>query len=1148
MQTFLRTFLIALLLDGILGAGSGRAQGIHRLAIEPGNATPADAAGNRSAAVTVRAVDAAGRTVSSAQDRVQLRTALHPAPGVVISEFTFDGTEIEYTNVGTDPVDLAGWVLEVATSGNEVPGSSLRRIEGPAILEPGQTLVWSTLPGATNNFPRLAHPGPFPGYAGSTIQLYDDAGRLVDQLLITTPVVQRETIWNGPPVALSRVEGGSIRRIGGLNQLASADWVAGPASIGAANSGLLLPFIGRRTPCPVTPGQVTLSQGVWSGTVTIPAGAAQHWRLGASISNQVLWETGPMPLPAAPTLSLSLIEGALTANEASTGRIARIRVQLPAGQVANGALNVSIGFDAPGEFTAPAQLLIPDGQASAEFEVHNLDDSIADGRARVRLQVTAPGLAVTTLSFTQDDDETGRLIVTLPEQAVEGAGRLSRPGRLLLSEPAPHDVDVQLSASGRLAVPDSVLIPAGSRSTTFPVQVLEDNFLNVPPARDAVHARTAGWPVSTAVLRVTDNESVLFRAEVPQGIPEGATRKGSLTFNSIVDQDLRVDLRMTGDALDIPEAVVLPAGTNRVEFSIRAPEDSFARSDVSVTICPSTGFYDAPCLTIYPIDNDYPLNGAQIVVDSPALTGDGVQVSVVLISDQGAPMQLNGPARVRILETVQPIGIEPDSSIIPIVEGRFKGLIRMVGSTERAVLEVEFNGVRGKSPPFELQVGRVAAGAFTDVAAWPGRAPLLALRIETNGPAAQGSLVEVEPASGIILRQMPLPRPAHRIAVSTAGTVAWLASTSDTLQRVQLDAWSHSGEFPLEATNGTRTALLLAISPGTTDDVAALIAPTPEALPANLEVITFRSGQPLPQKIDMGSNPSSPGLIPGRVPGEFHAVLNLTAHRLRLLPDGLESVVSRSPVSPAHIPTIHPALVGSNIVYGGGIIVDADTHRGSGRVRGRSPGPEPHRRPRLPRPRLPAVRRSIVGTPDFRNRRPKPVWNRRAARDLEPADHRPDGALGNPRSGGAVVGQPTTGPTRRSRETACRRRPRGLHPDDEPAPLARRCNPTADGSDHDHRHQLGPGRRPAGLAASRWSADRRLAADPRRQLCHALARPRPGKRRLEFVFHQRHLRHRRSITRQQLGPRDRLGRTVGHPRRSRRVPPGTTSRRTSRRG
>ncbi len=909
----------------LLSSVPGWSEVPSRLTVVAGDASPPDATGGRSTSVAVQARGDADNPMSGLRTNIVLQAFTHGPAGMVITEVSPDLLEIEFTNVDSEALDVAGWLLVASNGSADIPVGRVRRVEGPAVLPPGGTLVWSSRTGAVDAFPRLAEPSAFLPSGPNVIELRDAAGRLVDQLLLRSMDSRREALWTGSAPGWTPGSASSLSRVGRFNQHALADWAPTTPGIGTTNPGLVLPWVGPRIPMPIEPDTAALEDGLWEGVVRFDPGAARAWSLRAAVPGHPFWETGPLSMSPMPGLALEFLEGSLHGTEASVGRLARFRIHLPPGLPGGEDRTVSIGFDSPGEFVAPSEILIPAGSGTAEFDVHNLDDDLADGRAVVRLTVSAPGLRPASVALRNDDDESGGAILILPAVAREGAGTLPQRGLLQLPQPAGHDTEFELTAGGRLGSAGRVVVPRNDTTGSFPVWIKDDRFLNLRPEDDEILASTPGWPGVASRIRVMDDEGGGFTLELPSEVNEGASVTGRLSFAHAPSHPVEVDLGPSLPGVLTSNRVILPAGTNELRFVIAIPDDATTDTGVELRLCPRTDRFVADCRWLAVRDNDLAIEKVSIVLEPNQFSSVPAPFTLQITDTAGQTKPVDGMARLRIASSLGDVTLDPGSTEVPVVQGRFDGGIRLLGTGSRTVIEAEFAGIRGSSGPVEVVSGRPVAEPAFDVASWPGRSTLLVLGNRTNEAGVVPVLSEFDPATGGVIRSLDLVRPAWRMAVSDSGAVAWLASTSNTVQRVDLDAWAHMGEVGIAPTNGIRRALVLALSPGSTEDLAVLTGPMPGPNPEPHRVLGIRAGERLPNELLLGPEPHGPGLVPGREPGEFFAVLAKRVHRIRLTAGGVESSAFRDLLQVPVAYVVHPAIVGTNLVFGGGLSLDPET-------------------------------------------------------------------------------------------------------------------------------------------------------------------------------------------------------------------------------
>lgn len=894
-----------------------------RLVVETGPASLPTGNGTRTFSVRVRAATDAGQTVVDPRTNVVLHAYTFAPTSMVLSELARDFQEFEFTNAGEDPLDLSNWSLRTLSGGTQQ--DSFRLITGPAVLAPGETLRWSARTNAPNIFPNLAETNRFGRSGLSLIEVRNATGELVDQVVVGNPNQIAEPRWSGPGLASPSNPTNSLRRTGSVNRFHALDWSSGPPSFGSLNPGLTVPWTGTRQPALPNPTALILTSGVWEGLITLPTGNARRLQWAAGFGDGRLWNSPIESLPPVPALVLELASGSTQGSEASPGPVAVVRLRLPDPSAAAATdLPVTLSWSAPGEFASPAQAVIPAGDTQVTFPVQALDDAVPDARSRVRLTARLAGYAPATLDFTLDDNESGTLRLSLPISGVEGSGRLTAPSWVLLPAPTLHDTEIELSGEGRLRAPTRVVVPAGSHSARIDLQILDDPFFNQPPATDLLRAFTPGWPTAAASLSVIDNDPAGFTLEVPQQVVEGSPTTGRLTFRSPPDRPLEFRLTSIPSGLVHPARLIVPPGTSAVEFPLSRTDDLQPTPNVGVQLLASAPGLDTQSKSLALLDDDYAPQSLSVLLEPVLLSTGPIQLRLQLLDAARQSIARNGTVHLRVVGGLGDAVLTPASTSVPLVRGRFDGEIQFTGTGFGTVLEAVFGTVTNRSGPFDLTPGRILREAVADVARWPGRSNLLALRFLTNGPTLSGQLVELDPALGTVVRQLDLPRRALRLAVADSGTVAWLGSVTSTLQRIDLSAWTVDREVQIPATSGSRRVQALAISPGTTDDLAVLTLPVQTGLPDAVRLTGLRQGQTAGEQIlDPGGFGAD--VVPGRSTGEFYAVCSKVVSRVTLSDSGLAVAAERSLLNEPLTYVVHPVLAEAGLLFGNGLVLDPET-------------------------------------------------------------------------------------------------------------------------------------------------------------------------------------------------------------------------------
>ena len=139
------------------------------------------------------------------------------------------------------------------------------------------------------------------------------------------------------------------------------------------------------------------------------------------------------------TLSLSIIPDTATEGDGpSTGMVSR------SGSTA-GALEVTLTSDDTSEATVPATVTIPDGAASAAFDVTIIDDALVDGAQSAAISAAATGFDTVEATVTVLDDDAP--VVTELEVVVSDDGEANGAGPIDATQ-AGGDNDLEIGGAG----------------------------------------------------------------------------------------------------------------------------------------------------------------------------------------------------------------------------------------------------------------------------------------------------------------------------------------------------------------------------------------------------------------------------------------------------------------------------------------------------------------------------------------------------------------------------------------------------------------------------------------------------------------------------------------------------------------------------
>jgi hypothetical protein len=296
-----------------------------------------------------------------------------------------------------------------------------------------------------------------------------------------------------------------------------------------------------------------------------------------------------------PQLTIEVV--GVTTNSFSEGTNLTVRVSRPA-SVSGSALTVYLGGVSTSQFSYPSSVTIAAGEEYAEFAFASVNDSSSELAAALSLRASASGYASAQYDFTLEDDDIPGVSFTLsPATVSEGAG-LNAVYAVLErtdddAEKLQKAITVFLAASEENAVimPNSVTIPANTRSVRFAIGVVDNAEMEVGGSRTvtidaAIRIDSCGcsWrPQESggaleATLEIVDNDGpALFVTAEPTTMREGLAEAGVLTIranSASVAENVTVTLSHDGASeIELPATVTIPAGGNSVTTMVRTLDD-----------------------------------------------------------------------------------------------------------------------------------------------------------------------------------------------------------------------------------------------------------------------------------------------------------------------------------------------------------------------------------------------------------------------------------------------------------------------------------------------------------------------------------------------------------------------------------------------
>ena len=201
------------------------------------------------------------------------------------------------------------------------------------------------------------------------------------------------------------------------------------------------------------------------------------------------------------------------------------------------------------------------------------------------------------------------LYVTVPGAVSETAGLLADAGRLAVDEPAASNITIALtsSAPSRIAVTNSVLLPAGATNVNFDLQIL-DNGLLEGVQLVVLSTMADGYAGTSNTVVVLDDEFAQLYVHVPTGVVEGAgilLNQGMVSMSAVPDAPITVQLQSDDSAtVQVPATVVIPAAQTNVQFNLTIPDNTRIDGTRLVSIGASVSNWGAGGASLLVFDNE----------------------------------------------------------------------------------------------------------------------------------------------------------------------------------------------------------------------------------------------------------------------------------------------------------------------------------------------------------------------------------------------------------------------------------------------------------------------------------------------------------------------------------------------------------------
>lgn len=777
--------------------------------------------------LTLTALDEYGQTNTVGNGVAALAAAapdLRP-PSLVVTELRAGHSNaVEFMNVGTQPVLLTGWQVEIFSANLLPPARPSRRVLPPGVTVPPGG-VFTLRPGrGPSAYPDLLVTnlvtfgwGDVASPQTAAVVLYDAATNVVDavcagearpRLLRGWQSVSIDEWW-GSNTALSLRPGETLQRRGNVDTHQAADWLPGADSLGLPNRDLVAPFrpgfgaVALATNAlPAFTGALTTEVRVLKavpGTL-LRAEAA----FGASTSPLISAELPPADVLALPPIRLEVLASVREGDPKPTPALV-LRMDQPSPTDISVQLTLLPADQA--QVAQPLPLVIPAGQTRVTVEVEAKADRVLDGTQRVTVTVTADGYVVLPAALEVEDQEKARLTLELPEILDEGA---HAEGFLVLDAAPALACRVQLAAqpSSNLQVSAELVVPAGSTRVPFPILAVEDR----EPSglhRVNVLATGNGWSPAEGAVAIRDNDVPTAMLLLSEPVPEGSGLQkdvGLLRLGSTHSTNVVFTLISANPAeASGPATITVPAGESAVRFDLVLGENSRRDGRHAIALDAQAFGFPPARADLVILDND-PDRFVFDPIESPRSEGTPFLASLTAYDLEGRKLAGFAQARLGAEDDLgAPVAVTPATFVI--TNGLWVGKVSVGPSARPVRLVAETEAARGTSEGFNVlplpQITEVALRTLD--LAWDAPLGRLVATTAADDPQFPNRIVAIDPVTAIVspiaeagpFVAMAATNYAREGRISIAGRVLYVTSHgASRVQAFDLDSGARLRELP----------------------------------------------------------------------------------------------------------------------------------------------------------------------------------------------------------------------------------------------------------------------------------------------------------------------------------------------------------------
>ncbi|TRU88111.1 MAG: hypothetical protein EWV76_09640 [Microcystis novacekii Mn_MB_F_20050700_S1] len=385
---------------------------------------------------------------------------------------------------------------------------------------------------------------------------------------------------------------------------------------------------------------VNFANGETSKTVTIPIVNDTQFEPNETVNLTLSNPTGGVTLGTQTTAVLTIINDDLpqrgiinlnssnyTANENGTANITLTRTNGSDGEVSvtltpsDGTANQGSDYN-----NSPITVTFTNGQTSKTVTIPVTDDSIYEPTETVNLTLSNPtgGATLGTqqtaiLTIIDNDAVPGVIQFSNGTYSINENGTPVTAVTLTRSNGSDGAVSVRINLTNGTATapsdynntPITVNFANGETTKNVTIPIIDDSVLETTETINLTLSNPSNGVTigsqNSAIVNIIDNDfkPTLTVNIVAEQITEGNTIQGTVTRNTDTTDPLTVTLVSSDNTqLTVPTTVIIPAGSNSVNFNLNAVDDTLIELPKNYTIIATSQGFVSGSDTLAVIDND----------------------------------------------------------------------------------------------------------------------------------------------------------------------------------------------------------------------------------------------------------------------------------------------------------------------------------------------------------------------------------------------------------------------------------------------------------------------------------------------------------------------------------------------------------------